>query len=166
MSAIRCTSSAGFWSLISSPRLSAGTGHAPSADGAFGVHLRSTRTHRSGEAAPAAQRRLPAGFAYSSTPPLSRQAVIPVARNEWLPIGVRMPAAAARRRIMRQASGCSIGCSVNTVALCRGWCETAESLACISQGLSNRSLFESLRDRHQEAGHAYRNDEAGLADRN
>jgi hypothetical protein len=40
-----------------------------------------------------------------------------------------------------------------------------ESLACIFDGFPNRSLFESLRDRHQEAGHADRNDGAGLADR-
>ena len=38
-------------------------------------------------------------------------------------------------------------------------------LACIFDGFPNRSLFESLRDRHQEAGHAYRDDGAGLADR-
>jgi hypothetical protein len=33
-------------------------------------------------------------------PPFLRQAVIPVARNVWLPIFVSMSAAAARRRIM------------------------------------------------------------------
>jgi hypothetical protein len=32
-------------------------------------------------------------------------AVIPGARKVWQPIGAAMPAAAARRRIMRQASG-------------------------------------------------------------
>ena len=43
---------------------------------------------------------------------------MPVARKVWLPIGAVMPAAAARRRIMRQASDWSIGWSVSTVALC------------------------------------------------
>jgi transposase len=37
-----------------------------------------------------------------------------------------------------------------------------ESLTCVSDGFPNRDLFESLRDRHQGAGHAYRNDGAGL----
>jgi general stress protein YciG len=32
-----------------------------------------------------------------------------VARNVWQPIGAAMPAAAARRRIMHQASGWAIG---------------------------------------------------------
>jgi hypothetical protein len=36
--------------------------------------------------------------ACSSVAPLPREAVIPVARNVWLPIGTMMPAAAARRR--------------------------------------------------------------------
>jgi hypothetical protein len=34
-----------------------------------------------------------------------------VARNEWLPMGAKMSAAAARRRIIRQASGCPIAWS-------------------------------------------------------
>jgi hypothetical protein len=39
-----------------------------------------------------------------------------------------------------------------------------ESLVCISDGFPNRRLIESLRDRHQGAGHAYGNDGARLAD--
>ena len=40
-----------------------------------------------------------------------------------------------------------------------------ESLVCNFDGFPNRRLIESLRDRHQGAGHAYRNDGAGLAGR-
>ena len=39
-----------------------------------------------------------------------------------------------------------------------------ESQACIFDGFPNRRLIESLRDRHQGAGHADGNDGAGLAD--
>ena len=53
---------------------------------------------------------------------------MPVARNVWLPIGAMMPAATARRRIMRQASAWVIGCSVNTVALCRGLVRNSQPL--------------------------------------
>ena len=35
---------------------------------------------------------------------------MPVARNVWLPIGAKIPATAARRRIRRQASAWAIGC--------------------------------------------------------
>jgi hypothetical protein len=38
--------------------------------------------------------------AFSSVPPFLRYAMIPVARNVWLPILVAMPAQAARRRII------------------------------------------------------------------
>jgi uncharacterized membrane protein YeiH len=41
-----------------------------------------------------------------------------VARNEWLPIGAIMPAAAARRRIIRQASAWVIDCWVTGIG---GW---------------------------------------------
>ena len=54
--------------------------------------------------------------------------MIPVARNVWLPIGAMMPAAAARRRIMRQASAWFIGCSVNTVAVCLGLVRNSQPL--------------------------------------
>jgi hypothetical protein len=40
-----------------------------------------------------------------------------------------------------------------------------EPLGCCSDGFSNWSSFESLHDRRQGAGHADRNDVAGLADR-
>jgi hypothetical protein len=40
-----------------------------------------------------------------------------------------------------------------------------ESLPCLSDGFPNRVLFESLRDRHQGAGHADGNDGARLVDR-
>ena len=46
--------------------------------------------------------------------------MIPVARNEWLPIGAMMPAATTRRRTMRQASAWFIGWPVNTLAACLG----------------------------------------------
>ena len=42
--------------------------------------------------------------AFSSVPPASRYAVIPVARNVWQPIRTRVPRSAARRWTMRQAS--------------------------------------------------------------
>jgi hypothetical protein len=40
--------------------------------------------------------------ACSGVPPLARYAVMPVARNEWLPMGALLPAARARLRIMPQ----------------------------------------------------------------
>jgi transposase-like protein len=43
--------------------------------------------------------------------------VIPVARNVWQPIGAAMPAAAARRRIIRQASGWLIGLAERALPL-------------------------------------------------
>jgi hypothetical protein len=62
---------------------------------------------------------LPLGFTHSSrgkkvspppnVPPLARYALIPVARNAWLPIGAMMPAASARLRTLRQASTWVIG---------------------------------------------------------
>jgi hypothetical protein len=42
---------------------------------------------------------------------------MPVARNVWQPIASAMPAAAARRRIMRQASGWLIGLSESALPL-------------------------------------------------
>jgi hypothetical protein len=47
--------------------------------------------------------------------------VIPVARRVWQPIGAAIPAAAARRRIMRQASGWLMGrdCSIDAVPAAR-----------------------------------------------
>jgi hypothetical protein len=45
--------------------------------------------------------------ACSSAPPLARYAVIPVARNEWLPIGAMMPAASASLRT--NAPGVDLG---------------------------------------------------------
>jgi hypothetical protein len=44
--------------------------------------------------------------------------VIPVARNVWQPIGAAIPAAVARRRIMRQASGWLMAWSDSVLPLC------------------------------------------------
>jgi len=44
--------------------------------------------------------------------------VIPVARNVWQPIGAAVAAAAARRRIIRQAPGWLIGVSDGALPLC------------------------------------------------
>jgi hypothetical protein len=44
--------------------------------------------------------------------------VIPVARNVWQPISAAMPAAAARRPIIRQASGWLIGLPESAPLLC------------------------------------------------
>ena len=59
--------------------------------------------------------------------------MIPVVRKVWQPIGAAMPAAAARRRVIRQASGWLIGLSDNVLPL---WPRTVRN----SQPLRSSSM--------------------------
>jgi hypothetical protein len=57
-------------------------------------------------------------YVCSRVPPLVSRRVIPVARKVRQPIASAMPAAVARRRIIRQASGSVIGLLESTLPLC------------------------------------------------
>jgi hypothetical protein len=51
--------------------------------------------------------------AISNSPSLHRYSVMPVARRLWQPMRVAIPAASARRQIIRYTSACDIGRSDN-----------------------------------------------------